>query len=358
MPANLPPQFHVLTIKLKEAKNADEKISILEEMLAICPKHKGTEKLQKDIKIKIAKLKKQVPKKTKGEALYCIQKEGAGQVVIVGPPNSGKSSLLNILTNAKAEVAPYPFTTKIPQPAMMPYENILIQLIDTPPLTKESSPSWLKAIVKESDVLVVVFDLTKENITRDIRDFKEILDNWRLGDKKIIFLGNKVEEIISSSPAELSRSGSEGGKGRKVPFDFAAARVGKEDKSSSSPFAAARVIDLEIAKENLKKLETQYEIKPISCSQKIGLEELKKEIFYLLEIVRVYTKSRNRPEPDFSHPFIMKKGEKLITLASQIHHDLLPSFKYAKLFKENAKNPQIVGKDYILEDGDIVEIYA
>jgi len=323
MPANLPPQFHVLTIKLKEAKNADEKISILEEMLAICPKHKGTEKLQKDIKIKIAKLKKQVPKKTKGEALYCIQKEGAGQVVIVGPPNSGKSSLLNILTNAKAEVAPYPFTTKIPQPAMMPYENILIQLIDTPPLTKESSPSWLKAIVKEADVLVAVFDLTKENITRDIRDFKEMLDNWRLGDKKIIFLGNKVEEIISSSP-----------------------------------FAAARVIDLEIAKENLKKLETQYEIKPISCSQKIGLEELKKEIFYLLEIVRVYTKSRNRPEPDFSHPFIIKKGEKLITLASQIHHDLLPSFKYAKLFKENAKNPQIVGKDYILEDGDIVEIYA
>jgi hypothetical protein len=191
---------------------------------------------------------------------------------------------------------------------MMPYENILIQLIDTPPLTKESSPSWLKAIVKEADVLVAVFDLTKENINRNIRDFKEILDNWRLGDKKIIFLGNKI--------------------------------------------------DLEAAKENLKKRETQYEIKPISCSQKIGLEELKKEIFDLLEIVRVYTKSRNRPEPDFSHPFIMKRGEKLITLASQIHHDLLPSFKYAKLFKKNTKNPQIVGKDYILQDDDVVEIYT
>jgi len=308
MPANLPPQFHTLSAKLKTAANNNDKISILEEMLAICPKHKGTEKLQKDIKIKIAKLKKSFPKKTKGEALYYIQKEGAGQVVIVGPPNSGKSSLLNALTNAQAEVASYPFTTKIPRPAMMPYENVLIQLIDTPPLTKESAPSWLKAILKEADVLVAVFDLTKENITRDIRDFKEILDNWRLGDKKIIFLGNKI--------------------------------------------------DLEKAKENLKRIETQYEIKPISCSQKIGLEELKKEIFDLLEIVRVYTKSRNRPEPDFSHPFIMKRGEKLITLASQIHHDLLPSFKYAKLFKKDAKNPQIIGKDYILEDGDIVEIYT
>ena len=319
MPANLPPQFHTLSLKLKTAANNDEKISILEEMLAICPKHKGTEKLQKDIKIKIAKLKKQVPKKTKGEALYSIQKEGAGQVVIVGPPNSGKSSLLNALTNARAEVASYPFTTKIPQPAMMPYENILIQLIDTPPLTKESSPSWLKAILKEADALLAVFDLSKENIAKDVKDFKEILDNWKLGDKKIIFLGNKI--------------------------------------------------DLEAGRENLKKLETQYEIKPISCSQKIGLEKLKKEIFDLLEIVRVYTKSRNRPEPDFSLPFIMKRGEKLITLASQIHHDLLPSFKYAKLFtpfrdnsltgfKKNTKNPQIVGKDYILQDGDIVEIYT
>ena len=308
MPANLPPQFYTLSLKLKETKDNDEKISILEEMLAICPKHKGTEKLQKDIKIKIAKLKRESPKKTKGEALYYIQKEGAGQIVIVGPPNSGKSSLLNTLTNAQAEVASYPFTTKIPQPAMMPYENILIQLIDTPPLTKESSPSWLKAILKEADGLAVIFDLSKEDIAQDIKNLKEILNNWGLTDKKIIFLGNKV--------------------------------------------------DLELAKENLKKLETQYDIKPISCFQKIGFEELKREIFDLLEIVRVYTKSRNKPEPDFSHPFILKKGEKLLTLASQIHHDLLPSFKYAKLFKKDLKNSQIIGKDYILEDGDIVEIYT
>jgi len=295
-------------MKLKTATDNDEKISILEEMLAICPKHKGTEKLQKDIKAKIAKLKREQPKKTKGEALYYIQKEGAGQVVIVGPPNSGKSSLLNALTNAQAEVASYPFTTKIPQPAMMPYQNILIQLIDTPPLTKESSPSWLKAILKEADGLAVIFDLSKEDIAQDIKNLKEILNNWGLTDKKIIFLGNKV--------------------------------------------------DLELAKENLKKLETQYDIKPISCFQKIGFEELKREIFDLLEIVRVYTKSRNKPEPDFSHPFILKKGEKLLTLASQIHHDLLPSFKYAKLFKKDLKNSQIIGKDYILEDGDIVEIYS
>jgi len=324
MPANLPPQFHTLSLKLKTAANNDEKISILEEMMAICPKHKGTEKLQKDIKIKIAKLKREQPKKIKGEALYYIQKEGAGQVVIAGPPNSGKSSLLNALTNARAEVTSYPFCTKIPQPAMMQYQNILIQLIDTPPLVKESSPLWLKAILKEADGLLVIFDLTKENIKRDIEDLKEILNNWRLNNKKIIFLGNKI--------------------------------------------------DLEESKRNLEKIETQYALKPISCLKKIGLEELKKEIFDLLGVVRVYTKSKNQPEPDFSHPFILKRGEKLITLASQIHKDLLSSFKYAKLFtqaiaqggneakasltKKNSQKPKIVGKDYILEDGDIIEIFA
>ena len=308
MPANLPPQFHTLWLKLKEAKDLEEKILILEEMLAICPKHKGTEKLQKDIKRRIAKLKKGESKRQKRETLYFVKKEGAGQVVISGPANSGKSSLLNALTNANAKVAPYPFTTKIPQPAMMPYENILIQLVDTPPLSQEFSLPWLKGILKEGDVLLAVFDLSKEEVNDDIKTFKEILNNWTLSEKKIIFLGNKI--------------------------------------------------DLQGAKENLKNVRAQNKVTSISCLKKIGLEELKKEIFDLLQIIRVYTKTRNKPEPDFSHPFILKKGGQLITLASQIRQDFLSAFKYAKLYKKNTKNSKIVGKDYILQDGDIIEIYS
>ena len=308
MPANLPPQFYALSMKLKEAVSPDEKISILEEMLRISPKHKGTENLQKDLKTKIAKLKKQRPKKIKGRTSYSIKKEGAGQVVISGPANSGKSSLLNALTNANVKVAPYPFTTKIPEPGMMPYEDILIQLVDTPPLSKEFSPPWLKEILKTADILLAVFDLSKEDVAKDIEDFKEILDNWKFLEKKIIFLGNKI--------------------------------------------------DLEKANENLKNVRAQNKVTPISCLKKIGLEELKKEIFDLLQIIRVYTKTRNKPEPDFSHPFILKKGGQLITLASQIRQDFLSAFKYAKLYKKNTKNPKIVGKDYILQDGDIIEIYS
>jgi len=304
MPANLPPQFFALLAKLKEAESPEEKISILEEMLAICPKHKGTEKVQRDLKSKIAKLKKQKPQKTKRETLYSIPKQGAGQIIIVGPANSGKSSLLNALSNAKAKLASYPFTTSTPQPAMMKYENILIQLVDTPPLTKES-PGWLKALMSAADGLIVVFDLAKNEITEEIENLKEILNNWGLENKKILFLGNKI--------------------------------------------------DLPKAKENFQKLKDK--ICPISAQNKMGIEELKKEIFNLLEIARIYSKKPGK-EIDFEHPFIVKKGTKLIKLAKEISEDLVSSFKYAKLFRKNSSKVQIVGKDYLLKDQDIIEIHT
>ena len=264
--------------------------------------------------------------------MYSIPKEGAGQIVIIGPANSGKSSLLNALTNAKAKVAPYPFTTQIPQPAMMRYENILIQLVDTPPLT-EDSPPWLKGILKAADGLLAIFDLSKNNlveetkvssspfagarVVEEIKEFKEILNNWGLLDKKILFLGNKI--------------------------------------------------DLPEAKENFEKLKLEYKIKSISIQRKIETEELKKEIFDLLEIVRIYSKKPGK-EPDFNQPFIAKRKTKLIELASEISQDLASSFKYAKLFtpfrdksltgfKKDSKKPKIVGKDYLLKDQDIIEIH-
>lgn len=305
MSANLPPQFFQLQAKLKQVTTPEEKISILEEMLAICPKHKGTEKVQKELKSKIAKLKKQTPKKIKREVFYSVVKEGAGQIVIIGSTNSGKSSLLNALTNAQVKVAPYPFTTQIPQPAMMKYENILIQLVDTPPLTKES-PGWLKAIISGADGLLAVFDLSNPEIEKEIKELKEILENWNLENKKTIFLGNKI--------------------------------------------------DLPEARKNFEKLKSEYKIKPISAQNGIGIEELKKEIFDLLEIIRVYSKKPGK-EPDLKHPFIAKRNTKLIELAKEISEDFATSFKYARLFRKDSQKFKIVGKDYLLNDEDIIEIH-
>jgi len=136
MPANLPPQYHVAYQKYREARTIEEKISALKEMYAVMPKHKGTDKLQAEIKRKIAQLKEELEvqrKRGKGTGFTLPKREGAGQVCLVGAPNSGKSSLLKCLTNAEPEIAEYPFTTKLPNIGMMPYEDIQIQIIDLPP---------------------------------------------------------------------------------------------------------------------------------------------------------------------------------------------------------------------------------
>ena len=92
MPANLTPQYYSVEKRYKEAKSIPEKLMLLEEMLAVIPKHKGTEKLQKDIKIKISKFKKQGDKKSatskKGQ-LYFVPREGGAQVILIGHPNTG-----------------------------------------------------------------------------------------------------------------------------------------------------------------------------------------------------------------------------------------------------------------------------
>ena len=106
MPANLTPQYLKAEERYKQAKTDPEKLLALEEMLATIPKHKGTEKLQGDIKQRISRLKKESLKK-KGshhwESDFFAVKEGAGQIVILGPPNTGKSQLLASLTSAHPE---------------------------------------------------------------------------------------------------------------------------------------------------------------------------------------------------------------------------------------------------------------
>jgi hypothetical protein len=309
MPANLPPKFFELQKDLKKTQDISEKIEILKEMLAICPKHKGTEKVQRDLKKKIAKFKKELQsskKGKKGEDFYTVKKEGAGQVVILGPPNSGKTSLINILTGANYKTADYPFTTTLPQPAMMEFEDIQIQLVDTPPLTKEFCPGWLKNITKTSDLILILFDAGDFEIQKRIEEFEEILENWNLKDKKLLFLVNKIDLL-------------------------------KEDE----------------LKTILQKTRIEF---GISVLKKINLEELKRKIFEGLEIVRIYSKKPGK-EPDFSHPFVFKKGSTLSDLIEEIHYELLKTFKFAKLFRKDLRNPLIVGRDYVLKDRDIIEIH-
>lgn len=145
MPANLGPDYLAAEHEFRQAASAAERIAALEKMYAALPKHKGTEKLQADIKRRLSQARREGQKKGASHAppFYIVPREGAGQVALVGPANSGKSSLVRALTHARPEVAPYPYTTRAPLPGMMQFENVQIQLLDLPPIAADYTEPWM-----------------------------------------------------------------------------------------------------------------------------------------------------------------------------------------------------------------------
>src|SRR5437016_1612597 len=138
MPANLTPQYMEAEKRFKQALSTEEKVAALEEMMSTIPKHKGTEKLQAELKKKMSALRKESEQQKKSggrRETFNIEREGARRLALVGAPNSGKSQLLRSLTNAIPEVADYPFTTRIPIPGMLVFENVHMQVVDLPPIS-------------------------------------------------------------------------------------------------------------------------------------------------------------------------------------------------------------------------------
>ncbi|UCB47164.1 MAG: 50S ribosome-binding GTPase, partial [Spirochaetota bacterium] len=149
MPTNVPPEYKKAEEAFRKAKTTDEKIERLEDMIALLPKHKGTDHLYADLKRRMSTLRRQLEtadKKARHDSFVDFTREGAAQIILIGPPNSGKSSLLKILTNAHPEIGDYPFTTNKMQPGMIPYEDIQIQLVDTPPVTSSYMPRHLLSL--------------------------------------------------------------------------------------------------------------------------------------------------------------------------------------------------------------------
>lgn len=327
MPANLTPQYLEAERKFKQAKTTEEKLSTLEEMLATIPKHKGTEKLQADIKRRISKLRGQ-EKKSKSairEDLYYIKKEGAGQVVIIGPPNAGKSQLLASLTHAKPEVAPYPFTTTKTLAGMMLYENIQIQLIDTPPITLDFLETGVLGVIRNSDLVWFVIDLSSDDSSAEL----EIVIK-RLTEKKIKL--HKDETKVSLELGEVCKK---------------TMLLGNKNDSES-------------VKENWELIKELYGatfwVYSVSAEKKIGLEELKKETFKYLEIIRVYTKEPGKPIA-YDDPVILKTGQNVMDAALAIHKDFAHNLKYARIWGKGKYQGQMVHRDQILTDGDVIEFH-
>lgn len=327
MPANLPPTYFEAEERFREAKTPEEKIEILEEMLAIMPKHKGTDKLKADLRRKIARVKDEAQQKkggAKSPTAYSFDKEGAGQIVVIGPPNTGKSSLVAKLTNAVPQVADFPHTTWKPTLGIAPYENIQFQLIDTPPISDEYTDPLMVDLLRRADMLAVVLDL-KADVLQQQEDTLRILGEWR-----IFAEGTRIPEDLKKPPFR-----------KKILL-----LVNKVDDEK----------DLEDFQVFLELAEVSIPCMDMSVTKGRNLMAFIEKTYEMLSIIRVYTRAPGK-DPDHASPFVLRKGSRLDDLAEKVHKDFKSRLKYARLWGKAVFDGQMVQRDYVLQEGDVAELH-
>jgi ribosome-interacting GTPase 1 len=327
MPTNLPPNYFSIEKQFKEAQSTEEKLGYLEEMMSIIPKHKGTDKLRAELRKKISKLKTS-PQSKKGaarkESVYSIGKEGAGQVVVLGPPNVGKSSLVANMTNAAPEISASPHTTWKPMPGMMPIEDIQIQLVDTPPLNPEYMDKGLFDLTRRADLVLLVVDIQSDPFQQ-------------LEESAAILAENRI------APVRLKHLYPDHPRMTFLPVHVLA------NKNDSDEFDENVEIFDELLEDNWPYL-------PVSSQFSRNLDIVKKVVFERLEIIRVYSKTPGKPA-DMKAPFVLNKGDTVEQFAAKVHKDFAQKMKNARIWGSNVYNGQMVQRDHELCDKDIVEVH-
>jgi uncharacterized protein len=326
MPANLPPQYFEAEQRFREAKTPEDKVEALEEMLAIMPKHKGTDKLKAMLRERISKFKDQAQKKkrlSRQKTAYDIEKEGPAQTVIIGPPNTGKSSLVKLITNASPEVAAFPHTTHKPMPGMAQYDNIQFQLIDTPPLTKDYTEPAFADLIRRADIVVILLDLSADPM-QQLEDALHILHSFR------------IYSEACTIPEDL----------RKPPkIKKTLVVVNKMDRPEDK-----ETLDIFLELSGIK-------LPCIGVSTRTGHNVMVflDKLYELSGIIRIYTKPPGK-EADKKSPFIVPLGSTLADLAGKVHNDFVNKLKYARAWGKSVRDGQMVQRDYVLQDGDVVEL--
>ena len=328
MPANLTPAYHAAEKRYRQASTTDDKAEALREMLAVMPKHKGTDKLQADLKRRLSQFREQArkaPAATRQTPAWVIEKVGAGQVPVIGPANAGKSALIAGVTHAGVRVAEYPFTTQSPTPAMMAFEDTQIQLIDTPAWSEEFSVDWLPELVRRADACVLLADLADAGSPNAVA---YILDSLEARDVVLVHrVPDEREGFEVCIPALLV--------GNKV-----------EEEGSA-----------DVMRELQNRFGDRFPTCAISLKQESGLDELKRALFDVMYIIRVYTKEPGQ-EPDLHEPFVLPAQSTVRDLAAKIHKDFLETFRYGRLWGASGKfQGQRVGEEHVLSDRDIVELH-
>jgi len=315
MPANLTPQYMEAEKRFKEAETVQDKIVALEEMMATIPRHKGTEKLQADLKKKMSALRKDAEhsKKTGRRDVFIVEREGARQLAIVGAPNSGKSQLVRRLTHATPEVADYPYTTRTPIPGMLLFENVRLQLIDLPPISSVHTEPWVATTVRNADAVLWVLDLSDDDLLDKLEETRTLLADGHadLESKKVLLVGNKKD-----APGADERAGIIA-EGYRLPMTTISA----------------------------------------TCASADEIEQFKRVVYDFLDVVRVYTKIPGK-KPDLTDPYVVARGSTVLDVAEKVHRDFFENLKFARIWGEGKADGIMVPRDFVISEGDILELHV
>ena len=340
MPTNVTPEYKKAEEAYRAAREPKERLECLKEMARTIPKHKGTEHLQADIKTRIKQLTEELAGPKKGGKRtgpsYVIRPEGAAQVALIGPPNSGKSSLHVKLTGSTSDVGPYPYTTHLPIPGMIPYEDIHIQLVDLPPISEDFMETWIVNALQPADAAMLVVDLSDPDCLEQV---PTVLD--RLGEKKI---------YLTTDWPGLKSAGADAADEPDDVFSLRLPTVLVANKSDLDPDPD----EVEVLEELLG---LSYPALTVSAETGVGLEELGVFLFRALDIVRVYTKTPGKPA-ETDKPFTVRRGGTVLDVARLVHKDIAEGLKFARMWGDDVYDGQQVGPDHLVSDGDLVELHV
>jgi ribosome-interacting GTPase 1 len=321
MPANLTPQYKKVEEQYRAATSDDEKIVLLEEMLRVIPKHKGTEHIQGELKRKLKELRDgQAKHKGGGKTvdIFHVGRGGAGQIVLLGTPNSGKSSIIAALTNAKVHVTDFPFGTQAPVPGIAHFEDVPIQLVDMPPITVDYIPPGMVGTYRNGDLIAIVIDLAGD-VLEQMQVCMEFVDS---------------KQLLTHVD----------GMGQKFGRDVFV--IGT--KSDAAPGGTL---------ETLKELTSRpFEYIEISSTTAYNLDKLVALCWHKLQKIRIYAKPPGKPA-DMKDPFTLPIGSTVMDLARLIHRDLADKLKSARAWGTNVYDGQSVQRTHILNDKDVIELH-
>ena len=338
MPTNVTAEYKKAEDAFRKAREPRERLECLREMMRTIPKHKGTEHLQADIKRRIKLLTEELSAPKKGGKRsgpsHVVRPDGAAQIALLGPPNSGKSSLHARLTGSRTEIGPWPFTTQLPVPGMFPHEDVHFQLVDLPPVTGDFMEPWLVATLQPADAALLVVDL---NDPACLEQVPALLS--RLAARKIFLRSRWPGLGNGNAPPD----------GEIDPFRLDLPTLLVANKSDLDPEPG----EVEVLEELLG---LRFPALAVSAQTGAGLDELGPFLFRALEVVRVYTKSPGKP-PDSDKPFTLRRGDTVEDVARLVHRDLARGLKFARIWGRNVYDGQQTGPDHPVEDGDVVELH-